>query len=161
MKKKEFIITKASGEKVPFSFQKLMKSLMRAGAGKKQALEIANEVEGKIYSGIETKKIYGIAFGLLRGRSRHLAARYHLKAGIMELGPSGFPFEKYVGEILKHLGYSVKIGQTIQGHCVTHEVDVIAEKGEQRFMIECKYHNSPGIVCDVKIPLYIQARFKE
>ena len=28
-------------------------------------------------------------------------------------------------------------------------------------MIECKYHNSPGMVCDVKIPLYIQARFKD
>ena len=28
-------------------------------------------------------------------------------------------------------------------------------------MIECKYHNQPGIFCDVKNPLYIQARFKD
>jgi hypothetical protein len=27
-------------------------------------------------------------------------------------------------------------------------------------MVECKYHH-PGRVCDVKIPLYIQARFKD
>ena len=103
-----------------------------------------------------------MAFALLRGRSRHLAARYHLKAGIMELGPSGYPFEKYIAEILRHLNYeNVKVGQFIQGHCVTHEVDVVADKGEQHFMIECKYHNSPGLACDVKIPLYIHARFKD
>lgn len=161
MNKHEFIITKASGEKVPFSKKKLLESLQRAGASKKQALEIANEVEGKIYDGILTKKIYSLAFSLLRGRSRHLAARYHLKAGIMELGPSGYPFEKYIAEILRHLNYETKVGQIVQGHCVTHEVDVVAEKGDQHFMVECKYHNSQGIACDVKIPLYIQARFKD
>lgn len=157
--KKRIVITKASGESVPFSSLKLMKSLQRSGATKKEAREIADEVERKIYDGIKTKKIYSLAFSLLRSRSRHLAARYHLKAGIMELGPSGYPFEKYFAEILRQLNYNVKVGQVIQGHCVTHEVDVVAEKEEQHFMIECKYHNGPGLVCDVKIPLYIQARF--
>jgi hypothetical protein len=28
-------------------------------------------------------------------------------------------------------------------------------------MVECKYHNINGIACDVKIPLYIQSRFKD
>jgi hypothetical protein len=28
-------------------------------------------------------------------------------------------------------------------------------------MIECKYHNLPGTICDVKIPLYIHSRFKD
>ena len=79
----------------------------------------------------------------------------------MELGPSGFPFEKYLSEILAHKGYKVQVGKIVEGKCVKHEVDVIAEKDEQHFMIECKYHNSPGIFCDVKIPLYIQARFKD
>ena len=44
---------------------------------------------------------------------------------------------------------------------MNHEIDVIAEKGNQHFMIECKFHNLPGTNCDVKIPLYIQARFKD
>jgi len=77
----------------------------------------------------------------------------------MELGPSGFPFEKYVSEILKYEGYKVLVGQIVQGHCVQHEVDVIAQKDEKHFMIECKFHGDQGRKCDVKIPLYIQSRF--
>ena len=79
----------------------------------------------------------------------------------MELGPSGYPFEKYVAEILNRQGYKTKVGQIVQGHCVTHEVDVIAEKENDFIMIECKYHNLRGVFCDVKIPLYIQSRFKD
>jgi hypothetical protein len=79
----------------------------------------------------------------------------------MELGPSGFPFEIYVSEILKQNGFEVLVGKIVEGHCVNHEVDVIAQKDNRHFMIECKYHNSPGMVCDVKIPLYIQARFQD
>jgi hypothetical protein len=102
-----------------------------------------------------------MAFNLLKEQSNHLAAKYHLKGAIMELGPSGFPFEKYIGEILRYQGYKTTVGEIVQGKCVSHEIDVIAELGEEYFMIECKYHNQPGTVSDVKIPLYIQARFKD
>jgi hypothetical protein len=44
---------------------------------------------------------------------------------------------------------------------VNHEIDVIAERENHHFMIECKFHNLQGTNCDVKIPLYIQARFKD
>ena len=40
-----------------------------------------------------------------------------------------------------------------------HEVDVIAEKDNQHFMIECKFHNDSSRNCNVKIPLYTQSRF--
>jgi len=79
----------------------------------------------------------------------------------MELGPSGFPFEKYVAAILQHKGYVVQTDQIIKGHCVNHEVDVVATKNREIFMVECKYHNHTGIICDVKIPLYIKARFDD
>jgi len=157
----KLIITKASGEKVPFSYQKLHHSLERSGANDETINEIISEVESQIYKGIATKKIYQIAFGLLKKSAKPLAAKYKLKKAIMELGPSGFPFEKYIGEILKYQGFSVKVGVIVKGHCVNHEVDVIAEKDEKHFMIECKYHNTSGYTCDVKIPLYIQARFKD
>ena len=42
-----------------------------------------------------------------------------------------------------------------------HEVDVIAQKAEKHFMVECKFHSDQGRRCDVKIPLYIQSRFKD
>ncbi|MBI3135999.1 MAG: restriction endonuclease [Bacteroidetes bacterium] len=157
----QITITKASGEYALFSAEKLERSLMNAGASADLAASIADEIRPKLYAGISTKKIYRIAFNLLRNASSPLAARYHLKWGIMELGPSGFPFEKFIGEILRHQGYAVKVGEIVAGKCVNHEVDVIAEKDHHHFMIECKYHNQPGTISDVKIPLYIQSRFKD
>lgn len=154
-------ITKASGEHVPFSPLKLKRSLLNAGASDQLTESIVEEIQPKLYENISTKKIYRIAFNLLKERSNHLAAKYHLKRGIMELGPSGYPFERFIGEILKHQGYAVKVGEVVKGKCVNHEIDVIAEKDHHHFMIECKYHNQPGTISDVKIPLYIQARFRD
>lgn len=160
-RKKNLFITKASGESVPFSEEKMRNSLLHAGANESQIDEITEDLESHLYNGISTKKIYRLAFNKLKDNSKHLAARYHLKRAIMELGPSGYPFEKFIGEILKQQGYSVKVGEFVKGKCVNHEVDVIALTKDHHFMIECKYHNQQGIVCDVKIPLYIQSRFKD
>lgn len=161
MKKSSTLITKASGEVEPFKKDKLRLSLERSGADTDEIERIVQEISHRLHDGISTKKIYRIAFNLLKKGSRPIAARYHLKRAIMELGPSGYPFERFIGEILKHQGYSVKVGEIVKGKCVNHEIDVIAEKDHHHFMIECKYHNQPGIICNVKIPLYIQARFKD
>jgi len=160
-KQKGILITKASGEKAYFDEDKLRHSLSKAGAEDFQVNEIISELVKELYDGISTKRIYHLAFDRLKNRSKHLAARYHLKQAIMELGPSGYPFEKFVGEILKYQGYSVDVGVIVKGKCVNHEVDVIALADHHHFMIECKYHNQRGIVCDVKIPLYINSRFKD
>lgn len=157
----DVIITKASGEKEPFAKNKLRQSLLRAGATRELADQIVQAIQKNLTKGMSTKLIYKRAHKLLSKSSRPIAGRYHLKTGIMELGPSGFPFETYLSEILRHRGYQVQVGKIVEGKCVRHEVDVIAEKDDQHFMVECKYHNSPGMVCDVKIPLYIQARFKD
>lgn len=160
-KQKGILITKASGEKALFDEDKLRHSLSKTGAEDFQINEIISELVKELYDGISTKRIYHLAFDRLKNRSKHLAARYHLKQAIMELGPSGYPFEKFVGEILKSQGYSVEVGVIVKGKCVNHEVDVIALADHHHFMIECKYHNQRGIVCDVKIPLYINSRFKD
>lgn len=159
--KNPIFVTKASGEQRPFSEEKIKTSLRRSGAEEDQIDFILQEVKKQLYDGMTTRKIYRIAFSLLKSGSRHLAARYHLKQAIMELGPSGFPFEKYVAELMKFQGYRTRIGQILQGKCVTHEIDVIAEKDNQLVLIECKYHNQNGISCNIKIPLYIHARFND
>jgi len=152
-------ITKANGEKSTFESKKLFESLLRSGADRTESQGIVDSIADELYPGISTKEIYRKAFSLLRSRSRVLAARYNLKNAIMQLGPSGYPFEKYIGSILQHQGYRVQVAKLVQGQCVNHEVDVIAEKGDEHFMIECKYHNQQGTLSDVKIPLYINSRF--
>jgi hypothetical protein len=154
-------VTKSSGERSVFSEKKIRCSLQRSGASEEQIDFIINEISSKLYDGISTKQIYKLAFSLLRDNSRHLAARYNLKQAIMELGPSGYPFEKFIAEILSAEGYKTKVGQIVQGKCVGHEIDVIAEKNNHIYIVECKYHNLRGIFCDVKVPLYIQSRFKD
>lgn len=158
-KSRHLLITKSSGQKVPFNAGKLKKSLLRAGAIDFQADEIISEVISMLVEGMSTSKIHKAAFRLLKDVSRPVAARYKLKQALLELGPSGFPFEQYIAELLKFQGYKTQVGVFVQGHCVTHEIDVIAEKENTQIMIECKFHNRPGYVCDIKIPLYIRSRF--
>ncbi|EJF08574.1 restriction endonuclease [Pontibacter sp. BAB1700] len=155
------VVTKASGEKVLFSVGKLRHSLRKSGADEQQADEVLRQLAPELTSGISTRKIYRKAFGILRRLSNTAAARYSLKQGIMQLGPSGFPFEKFVAEILRAQGYTTEIGVFVDGHCVRHEIDVIALKDGKRAMIECKYHNMHRNKSDVKVPMYIQSRFKD
>jgi len=158
--KKPIKVKKFSGELVDFDERKLVNSLKAAQANHNLATKIVKEVNQSLYDGMSTKEIYQKAFKLLK-KQRPSAARYKLKRAIMELGPSGFPFEKYIGHILKFDGYDTEVGIIMQGNCVTHEIDVLAKKDDRCYVIECKYHNSQGKPNDVKIPLYIHSRFND
>jgi len=152
-------IIKANGEKVAYDPLKIRASLKRAGARLEMIDEVIAEMKEFLYEGITTKELYKKVFSKLKKLNKTTAGKYHLKHAIMELGPTGFPFEKYISELLKAEGYYTKTDQIVKGHCVQHEVDVVAEKDNQHFMMECKFHSDPGRVCDVKTALYVHARF--
>lgn len=158
---KKISITKASGQSAFYNEEKVKRSLIHAGASQAQAQAIAAEVGSRLYDGMSTREIFKIAYRMLKDQAGHLAARYNLKKAMMELGPSGFPFEKYVSEIFRHEGYHTATGKIMPGKCVKHEVDVWATREEKTLMIECKYHSQQGIFCDVKVPLYIHSRFND
>lgn len=154
-------ITKASGDKDIFLVEKVKASLRKSGADEEVINHIISNLEDELYNGISTKEIYKRAFNLLKKKNRSFASRYKLKNAIYELGPTGFPFEKFIAAILKHSGYKVEVGKILQGICVTHELDVIAIKDRVKNLFECKFHTEPGKACDVKIPLYIHSRFRD
>jgi Holliday junction resolvase-like predicted endonuclease len=156
-----FNVIKASGEREPFYESKLRNSLRKAGADQQITDKIIHSIQRILFEGITTEKIYREAFKQLRQYSNSSAGRYKLKEALLELGPSGYPFEKFIGELLNRLGYQTDTGVIVNGNCVSHEIDVIAEKDDEHFMIECKFHNRKGHKCNVKIPLYIQSRFKD
>ena len=153
------IITKANGQSVPFDEHKLRRSLRRAHIPAEHHDALVAEVVDHLHDGTTTKDIYAHVNGFFSKTYPIGACRYGLKQAIMELGPSGYPFERYVGALLKHRGYDVQVGVIIPGSCVSHEVDVLAKKGSEHFMIECKFHNQPGTRSDVKVSLYVQARY--
>lgn len=161
MKNTNFNITKKSGEVIRFDSNKLKKSFERSGASQKDINDVITLLTEKVYDGITTKKLFQLAYTLLRKRSLEVGGRYRLKNAIMELGPTGFPFERFVSELLKYQGFDTKVGTAVQGHCVSHEVDVIAQKDDEKIMIECKFHGNTHTKSDVKVALYIHSRYND
>ncbi|KVV16297.1 ATP cone domain-containing protein [Flavobacterium sp. TAB 87] len=157
--KNKINIVKYSGAIEAFDLEKLKNSLRRADANETVILEITDEIQSTLKEGMTTKQIYKMTYKMLKSKSRVSASRYNLKKALMELGPSGFPFEKLIGKLLSHEGFKAEVGIIVKGNCVQHEIDVIAQKDNNHYMIECKYHQDQQNVCNVKIPLYIQSRF--
>jgi len=154
-------VKKNSGELAPFEFRKLRKALIRAGAKQNELSEIEEEIFFQLYEGITTRRIYQVAYNILKRKSKNAAGRYRLKKAIFDLGPSGYPFEKFIGRLFTNKGYNVTVGEIVQGRCVTHEVDVIAENDEEIIMVECKFHRQQGRKSDIKVALYIKSRFDD
>lgn len=152
-------IRKKNGELADFDAQKLRSALRRSGAVDSEIDAVIGKVKGAVYDGITTHKIYQIAYSMLRKSSWRAAGRYRLKKAMMELGPTGYPFEQFVARLLELQGYKVKTGQIVQGKCVSHEVDVVARGPRKQLMVECKYHSDEGAKSDVKVSLYIHSRF--
>lgn len=152
-------IIKASGSKEKFRREKIYDSLKRVGVKPKLAEKVSQEVMKTVGKRANSEKVLRQVILCLKRESPVLAARYNLKRAIMELGPAGFLFEKYVSEVLRAYGYLTQVGRIVRGYCVNHEIDVIAQKGKKHFMIECKYHNRRGTRSDIKVALYIFARF--
>ena len=158
MGKKEIEIRKSSGKTVPFSMDKLTNSLRRSGADDSTINEVLGKVKDELYTGITTKEIYNRAYAILKKKQPVFASKYKLKKAIYELGPSGFPFEKFISTLLKYSGYVTEVGKVVYGKCVKHEIDVFAKKNGKVIVIECKFHGEEGRNCNVKVPLYIHSR---
>lgn len=154
-------VKKASGELEAFSEKKVINSLRRAGADEDLANSILSRIKSELYDGISTQKIYSRVYDLLKRERSRLVPHYSLKRAVMKLGPTGYPFEKFIASILKERGYKTDVGVTVSGKCVNHEVDVVAQKDNEHFMVECKFHNRPGTRSDVKVALYVKARFDD
>jgi hypothetical protein len=152
------LVRKASGAEEPFSVEKLENSLRNAGADAGKIEEIVSDIRSWIYPGVTTKKIYARAFEMLHREKNAVALRYKLKQAILELGPTGYVFEKLVGLIMEKMGFEVQVGQIIEGACITHEVDVIATAAGKQYFVECKYAHDQGKTVNIQVPLYVHSR---
>jgi hypothetical protein len=159
--KNDIYIIKSNGVKELFSREKLERSLRKIGTKPETVDMIVNKIETDLTDGNTTREIYRQAFNLLKKRQHPVALRYSLKRAIAELGPSGFPFEDFIAEIFKVQGYQAVTGQIVMGTCVPHEVDVVAFNDKELIMIEAKFHTDFATRSDLKVALYIKARFDD
>lgn len=153
-------VIKTTGEEQKFSKTKLQRSLRRAGAEMDYAKSLTEKIaqEKDI---ISTTEIHDRAYKELRRKHRPLAARYNLKRALQLLGPTGYPFEQFFAALLREKGYTVRTNQIIRGICVSHEMDVTAQRNGKHYLFECKFHNRLGFRTDVRAALYIKARYDD
>ncbi|MBI5356795.1 restriction endonuclease [Candidatus Collierbacteria bacterium] len=154
-------VLKNSGQMETFDVKKVERSLRNSGADDRLVNSILSQINLEIYDGISTRKLYDRIYGLLRKEEQSVGDRYNLKSAIAELGPTGYPFEKFISRLLAHSGYQTQTNVIAPGKCVTHEIDVVAVKGKERLMVECKFHARSEGRSDVKVALYIKARFDD
>ncbi|MCR4334822.1 MAG: restriction endonuclease [Patescibacteria group bacterium] len=159
--KKEIFIVKSGGERELFNRDKIFNSLHKAGADTETAEKIVSHIDNEIKDGMSTHEIYSHAFYLLHKSQKPLALKYSLRRSLLGFGPSGFPFEKFIAEIWKQKGYTVETDKIVKGHCAEHEVDVIAWNENKLIMIEAKFHNQSGVKSDLKVALYVKARYED
>lgn len=152
-------VLKESGESEEFNRRKLKDSLLSCRVGPGDADEIIDTILPALKPPVTTRKIYRQARKHLSRKDLPSTMRYSLKQAIYALGPTGYPFEKYIGRVLGEQGFSVEVGVLVPGHCVNHEVDIVARKNTVCFLVECKFHQNRRTTSDIKTALYVHARF--
>jgi len=159
---KELInVVKANGKHEAFEPEKLRASLLNAGAKEEAVEKVLTHILSELHDGVTTSDIYRHAFSVLQKINKPAARSYSLRRAVMDLGPSGFPFEDFVAKILEAKGFTCETRQTVLGGCVPHEVDVVAYNEKKLIMVEAKFHNELGTKSDLKVALYIKARFDD
>lgn len=159
--KDKIIITKATGEREAFDSNKLRQSLLRSKADPQIVDEIIERIGLELKDGMTTAEIYRNAFALLKEKHKKASVRYSLRNAVMDMGPTGFPFEKLIAEIWRAKGFESTTDYIAKGKCVEHEIDVAAWNQEKLIMIEAKFHNEFGIKSDLKTVLYVNSRWAD
>src|SRR5260221_4411784 len=119
-------VVKADKTWEPFSEQKVMDSIRRARIPHSFRGEVLTYVKGKLYEGISTQEIYRHILEYLETSPKpYIKTRYSLKEAIMQMGPTGYPFEDFISRLLESEGYTTQVRQILRGKCVSHEIDII------------------------------------
>lgn len=153
-------VIKRNGDIEPYSEEKVIHSMNRVGVPPEIQPEVLAHIRTKFKRDyLSTDDLFSNVFSYLRKVDKKASLRLNLRRAIQDLGPTGFPFEKYVARIFQSQGYKTLVGQHMQGECIMHEVDVVLEKDGKRSIVEAKFHNETGIITDVHVALYTYARF--
>lgn len=154
-------VIKSNGQREQLATGKIINTLLRAGADLRLAEQIADRIVKTAWSGISTKEIYKMALGQLKKQNGALAVRYSLRDAIFKLGPAGFEFEKYIMLLFRAHNYKTRLPEILKGKCITHEVDVLAEREGKRIMMECKLRHATNIYINIKDTMSTWARYMD
>ncbi|MFB0543944.1 MAG: ATP cone domain-containing protein [Candidatus Bathyarchaeia archaeon] len=153
-------VIKWDGRKEPFQRKKVQRTLLRVGAPPEVAEKIARQIEEEAYEGITTKEILDMIFQRLEKYEPAVTFRKDLRTALGEMRPQP-DFEEYVRIVLRAHGYKVTSERVIQGFCVSHEIDGIAEKDGETIYLEVKHHSEPHIYTPFDVTLATKAKWDD
>ncbi len=154
------MVLKKSGEREEFDDEKVKRSMNRVGVPDNLQPEVLQHIREKARNNkITTDEIFRDVLEYLEPRDRKSSLRFNLREAIFELGPTGFPFEQYLANIFRSMGYKVETDVIMNGDCVRHEIDLVIEKDGHKEIVEVKFHNHHAVKTDVQVALYTYARF--
>ncbi len=159
--KKSVKVIKRNGFEELYDSNKLCRSLNIIGTSESMIKNICNVVSSSMKSKVSTNDIFSKVRDLLYEYDPGLAALYGLERGLSILGPSGFMFEQYVASLFREMDYEVDTNVYLEGEGVSHEIDVIAKKGNVIFIVEAKYRNDFKTKTHINQIMYADARLQD
>ncbi|OGH17344.1 MAG: hypothetical protein A3C30_04035 [Candidatus Levybacteria bacterium RIFCSPHIGHO2_02_FULL_40_18] len=157
----QITVINRDGSEAVFDDNRIIHTMERVGVPRELYDRVLAHIKEKVQADntISTDEIFYHIREFLIDKDKKSALRLNLRQAIFELGPTGFPFEKYLGEIFESQRYKVEVDLIMEGECVSHEVDLLIEKDGKREIVEAKFHNQNGGRTDVQVLLYTYARF--
>jgi hypothetical protein len=152
-------VIKKAGVVESFSEEKVLRSMRRVGLPSSIQPHVMQYIKERLYPNITTKEIFSFILEFLKERDRSSSLRFNLKQALLDLGPTGFPFEQYMAHVFESMGFTAKTNLNLYGECVNHEIDLLIEKDGKRAIVEAKFHNQPGHKTDLQVALYTYARY--
>jgi hypothetical protein len=157
---KKIRVVKYDGRIQEFNRNKLLGSLLRSRVPRAETEKIVREVENQLYDKISTKEIYQIIYKLLLERGEKAGYQlYRLREALSLLDSR--VFEEFVGRLLEKFGYQFACNQILKGACSEHEIDVVAQKEEKRYLVEVKHHQNPHRDSGLTVVLALWARLDD
>jgi HJR/Mrr/RecB family endonuclease len=157
---KKIKVVKYDGRIQEFNRNKLLGSLLRSRVPRAEAEKIIREVENQLYDKISTREIYQIIYKLLLERGEKTGYQlYRLREALSLLDSR--VFEEFVGRLLEKFGYQCVCSQVLKGACSEHEIDVVAQKKRERYLVEVKHHQNPHRDSGLIVVLALWARLED
>ena len=152
-------ITKADGTKESFDKSKIIKTCMNADIDEGIANEIADYIDRILPDGSSTHKVHALVMEELDKRQVKNSALVQLRDAIADIDSKNF--EIYTKKILEAEGWKCKWNIIMQGACVDHQIDVLAQKDDDVFIVECKRHFNPHRFFGLYVSLQEKARMDD
>ncbi len=153
-------VRKADGSLELFDENKVLKTCFKLGLEPKNARRVLEKVKKRIYDTIPTKEIYKLITAYAQKFNPILRFRLGLREAIAKLRPKP-DFELFVERTLQEIGYKTERNVIVPGKCVEHEVDVIAEKNDEKEFVEIKHHVNPHARIGLNVILASWAAYQD